>query len=111
MVLLENDSFLCELTKLFQKYRTTGSVYVTMKRYDGKVKPKPRPERLASNPVQPPAEYKCLLRAHAGNKKISTVINAKDVNKFQQAYVNLLKANIDGLKKKDKKKSTTKATQ
>uniref|UniRef100_A0A1E1XRV9 Signal recognition particle 14 kDa protein n=1 Tax=Amblyomma sculptum TaxID=1581419 RepID=A0A1E1XRV9_AMBSC len=111
MVLLENESFLSELTKLFQKYRTSGSVYITMKRYDGKTKPKPRPEKLTANPIQPPAEYKCLLRAHAGNNKISTVINAKDVNRFQLAYANLLKGNIDGLKKKDKKKSTAKATQ
>ncbi|KAH7972229.1 hypothetical protein HPB52_009764 [Rhipicephalus sanguineus] len=78
---------------------------------DGKTKPKPRPEKLAANPIQPPAEYKCLLRAHAGPNKISTVINAKDVNRFQLAYANLLKGNIDGLKKKDKKKSTAKATQ
>lgn len=111
MVLLENESFLSELTKLFQKYRSSGSVYITMKRYDGHVKPKPRPEKLAANPIQPPAEYKCLLRAHAGSKKIATVINAKDVNRFQLAYANLLKGNIDGLKKKDKKKSTAKATQ
>ncbi|KAH7942479.1 hypothetical protein HPB49_024520 [Dermacentor silvarum] len=111
MVLLENESFLSELTKLFQKYRSSGSVYITMKRYDGKTKPKPRQEKLAANPIQPPAEYKCLLRAHAGPNKISTVINAKDVNRFQLAYANLLKGNIDGLKKKDKKKSTAKATQ
>ncbi|KAH8027069.1 hypothetical protein HPB51_002014 [Rhipicephalus microplus] len=92
--------FLSELTKLFQKNRSSGSIYITMKRYDGKTKPKPRPEKLAANPIQPPAEYKCLLRAHAGSNKISTV-----------AYANLLKGNIDGLKKKDKKKSTAKATQ
>ncbi|KAG0421796.1 hypothetical protein HPB47_002335 [Ixodes persulcatus] len=79
--------------------------------YDGRVKPRPRAEKLAANPIQPPAEYKCLLRAHGGPKKISTVINAKDVNRFQLAYANLLKGNIDGLKKKDKKKSTAKATQ
>ncbi|XP_054927884.1 signal recognition particle 14 kDa protein isoform X1 [Dermacentor andersoni] len=83
MVLLENESFLSELTKLFQKYRSSGSVYITMKRYDGRTKPKPRQEKLAANPIQPPAEYKCLLRAHAGPNKISTVINAKDVNRFQ----------------------------
>ncbi|GFN94529.1 signal recognition particle 14 kda protein [Plakobranchus ocellatus] len=83
---------------------------MTMKRYDGWVKPKPR-----SGAVSEPAEYKCLVRATLGNKKISTVINHKDVTKFQMAYGNLLRANIDGLKKKDKKaargRKKTKATQ
>ncbi|GIY35859.1 signal recognition particle 14 kDa protein [Caerostris darwini] len=113
MVLLENESFLTELTRLFQKSRNSGSVYITMKRYDGRTKPKPRPSKLAANPLPPVSEYKCLIRAHLGNKKLSTIVNAKDVNKFQLAYANLLKGNMDGLKKKDKKKvgTSTKATQ
>ncbi|KAH3844302.1 signal recognition particle 14 kDa protein-like [Dreissena polymorpha] len=108
MVLLENDTFLTELTKMFQKSRTSGSVSLTMKRYDGHTKPKPRKGSLPE-----PSEYKCLVRAVCGNKKLSTVINQKDVNKFQMAYTNLLKGNMDGLKKRDKKsgKSKTKATQ
>ncbi|XP_025092957.1 signal recognition particle 14 kDa protein-like [Pomacea canaliculata] len=97
-MLLENDVFLLELTKLFQKAKSAGSVMLTMKRYDGRTKPRPRDGGLHE-----PNEYKCLLRATLGNKKISTVINHKDVTKFQMAYGNLLKANIDGLKKKDKK--------
>ncbi|GFT08955.1 signal recognition particle 14 kDa protein [Nephila pilipes] len=111
MVLLENEAFLSELTRLFQKSRNAGSLYITMKRYDGKIKPKPR--SLSENLIPPVSEYKCLIRAHLGNKKLSTVINAKDVNKFQLAYANLLKGNMDGLKKKDKKKvgTSTKATQ
>ncbi|XP_064421095.1 signal recognition particle 14 kDa protein isoform X2 [Latimeria chalumnae] len=98
MVLLENDQFLTELTRLFQKCRTTGSVYITLKKYDGRTKPVPRkglPENFE------PAD-KCLLRATDGKKKISTV-----------AYSNLLRAHMDGLKKKDKKNKgkKTKATQ
>ncbi|KAK2140136.1 hypothetical protein LSH36_1471g00000 [Paralvinella palmiformis] len=80
-----------------------------MKRYDGLTKPKPRKGR----PQPPePSEYKCLIRASLGNSKISTVINQKDVNKFHLAYANLIKGNMDGLKKKEKKgksKSKTKA--
>lgn len=41
-------------------------------------------------------------------------VNPKDVNKFHMAYTNVLKGNMDGLKKKDKKsaaKSKAKATQ
>lgn len=76
---------------------------------DGRTKPEPRKGNLPE-----PQEYKCLIRANLGNKKISTVINQKDVNKFQMAYANVLKGNMDGLKKKDKRsatKSKSKATQ
>ncbi|KAJ8309047.1 hypothetical protein KUTeg_013921 [Tegillarca granosa] len=41
-------------------------------------------------------------------------VDHKDVNRFQMAYSNLLKGNMDGLKKKDKKATTkgkSKATQ
>lgn len=108
MVLLENDTFLTELTKMFQKARNSGTVTLTMKRYDGRTKPKPRKGTIAD-----PTEYKCLVRASLGNKKLSTVISQKDVNKVQMAYCNLLKGNMDGLKKRDKKtgKSKVKATQ
>ncbi|CAL1542603.1 unnamed protein product [Lymnaea stagnalis] len=109
-MLLENDAFLTELTKLFLKGKTTGSVTMTMKRYDGRLKPKPRSGNLPE-----PNEYKCLVRASLGTKKLTTVINHKDVTKFQMAYGNLLKANMDGLKKKDKKaargRKKAKATQ
>ncbi|XP_064182262.1 signal recognition particle 14 kDa protein isoform X1 [Anguilla rostrata] len=142
MVLLENDSFLTELTRLFQKCRTTGSVYITLKKYDGRTKPTPR----KGNPETfEPVDNKCLIRASDGKKKISTVVSSKEVNKFQmivglsrvysclshnarwdrlqhppsipdqdkQAYSNLLRAHMDGLKKKDKKSKSkkTKATQ
>ena len=32
MVLLENDQFLTELTKMYERNRESGSVWVTMKR-------------------------------------------------------------------------------
>ncbi|ELT93540.1 hypothetical protein CAPTEDRAFT_223855 [Capitella teleta] len=78
---------------------------------DGRVKPKPRATATAakssvkSNKASQhtaDAEYRCLIRAVLGSKKISTVIAQKDVNKFQLAYCNLLKGNMDGLKKKEK---------
>ncbi|XP_072342242.1 signal recognition particle 14 kDa protein [Scyliorhinus torazame] len=110
MVLLESDSFLTELTRLFQKCRNSGSIYLTMKKYDGRTKPVPR----KGNPdTFDPADNKCLLRATDGKKKISFQISSKEVNRFQMAYSNLLRAHMDGLKKKDKKSKSkkTKATQ
>uniref|UniRef100_A0A452HEC8 Signal recognition particle 14 kDa protein n=1 Tax=Gopherus agassizii TaxID=38772 RepID=A0A452HEC8_9SAUR len=80
--------------------RTSGSVYITLKKYDGRTKPIPRKGHVEGFE---PADNKCLLRATDGKKKISTVVSSKEVNKFQMAYSNLLRANMDGLKKKDKK--------
>uniref|UniRef100_A0A8C6JHU4 Signal recognition particle 14 kDa protein n=2 Tax=Melopsittacus undulatus TaxID=13146 RepID=A0A8C6JHU4_MELUD len=110
MVLLESEQFLTELTRLFQKCRTSGSVFITLKKYDGRTKPVPRKGHVESFE---PADNKCLLRATDGKKKISTVVSSKEVNKFQMAYSNLLRANMDGLKKKDKKSKNkkSKATQ
>ncbi|KAF5890857.1 centrosomal protein, partial [Clarias magur] len=72
--------FLTELTRLFQKCRTSGSVVITLKKYDGRTKPVPRkghPETFE------PADNKCLIRASEGKKKISTVVSTKEVIKFQ----------------------------
>ncbi|XP_060826411.1 signal recognition particle 14 kDa protein [Bombus pascuorum] len=102
MVLLENDTFLVELTRLFDKSRLSGSVVLTIKRFNGHSKPVPREGRPA---LPTPTEFLCLVRATLRSKKISTVIHSKDVNKFQQAYWNLLKSNINGLKKLKKVKS------
>jgi signal recognition particle subunit SRP14 len=104
-MLLENDAFLSELTRLFQRSKSGKSIQLTMKKYDGRTKPKPR----AGRPQPPePSEHKCLIRVVLGNKKISTVVSQKDVNKFQLAYANVLKANMDGLKKKEKTKTKSK---
>uniref|UniRef100_A0AAQ4RXY3 Signal recognition particle 14 kDa protein n=1 Tax=Gasterosteus aculeatus aculeatus TaxID=481459 RepID=A0AAQ4RXY3_GASAC len=102
--------FLTELTRLFQKCRTSGSVVITLKKYDGRTKPTPRKGHAESFE---PVDNKCLVRASDGKKKISTVVTTKEVIKFQMAYSNLLRAHMDGLKKKDKKSKgkKTKATQ
>ncbi|XP_066996421.1 signal recognition particle 14 kDa protein [Anabrus simplex] len=108
MVLLDNELFLCQLTRMFQKSRKSGSVRVTMKRYDGRTKPKPCEGR---KPLPDSTEYTCLMRATLRNKKISTVVHAKDINKFQMAYMCLLRGYLDGLKKMKKPKTKSKATQ
>ncbi|XP_045465435.1 signal recognition particle 14 kDa protein [Harmonia axyridis] len=106
MVLLENDMFLTELTKLFQKARATGSVSMTFKRYDGINRPVPREGRP---PLPEPQEHMCLIRAKSGSKKLATIIKQKDINKFQVAYSNLIRGNLDGLKKLKKPKIKNKA--
>ncbi|XP_011844941.1 PREDICTED: signal recognition particle 14 kDa protein-like [Mandrillus leucophaeus] len=108
MVVLESEQFLMELTRLFQKCRTSGSVYITLKKYDGRTKPIPKKGTVEGFE---PADNKCLLRATDGKKKISTVVSSKEVSKFQMAHSNLLRANMDGLKKRDKKNKTKKTKQ
>jgi len=117
MVLLENDGFLSELTRMFARGREKGSIVLTMKKYDGRDKPKPRkakPTRaggaVASSSSESVNEYKCLLRAQLSSKKISTVVSSKDVNKFVLAYNSLLKGNMDGLKKREKSKEKKKSS-
>ncbi|KAJ8724009.1 hypothetical protein PYW07_007989 [Mythimna separata] len=107
MVLLGNDEFLVELTKLFQKARTAGSITMTMKRYDGRTKPEPRD----GTPVVKNPEYKCLVRAQSKSKKISTVVEQRDVETFSTAYSNLLKTSVNGLKRLKKPKKKAMATQ
>jgi signal recognition particle subunit SRP14 len=123
-MLLENDNFLLELTKLFQQQRVknSGSLSLTMKRHDGRTKPKAqltKKQRLEQKKSSTPTtsnlstthesvEYKCLVRATYGSKKLSTIVSSKDINRFQLAYSNLLKANMDTLKKKAKESKTTK---
>uniref|UniRef100_A0A8C9ITU7 Signal recognition particle 14 kDa protein n=1 Tax=Piliocolobus tephrosceles TaxID=591936 RepID=A0A8C9ITU7_9PRIM len=80
MVLLESEQFLTELTRLFQKCRTSGSLYITLKKYDGRTKPIPKKGTVEGFE---PADNKCLLRATDGKKKISTVVSSKEVSKFQ----------------------------
>jgi len=109
MVLVDNEVFLNQLSVLFSKTKIQGTVFITMKQYHGETKPKPR--NLKSTDPNPHAcgEPRCLFRATNGKKKFSTVVMHKDVNKFQQAYGTVLKANIDNLKKRDKAKKSKKA--
>jgi len=124
MVLLEGDQFISRLTLMFDKARSKGHVQLTMKRHDGKSKPaakpdekkttkkgketKPRSESTSSHHGDP--DYMCLIRANYRSEKISTVVHQRDVNKFQLAYCNLIKSNMDGLKRQ-KKAKLKKATQ
>ncbi|XP_026314859.1 signal recognition particle 14 kDa protein isoform X3 [Hyposmocoma kahamanoa] len=92
---------------MFQKARTSGSVTMTMKRYDGRTKPEPRDGK----PVIKNPQYKCLVRAQSRSKKISTVIEQTDVETFSTAYSNLLKTSVNGLKRLKKPKKKAMATQ
>eukprot|EP00741_Cyanophora_paradoxa_P007188 tig00001085_g6955.t1 len=99
-MLLEPDSFLNELTKLFTKCKTVGSVYITVKRFTGP--PSGRKDKQDKKGAVA-GEEKCLLRATDGKRiKLSTVIAHKDHVRFQMAFATILKVQMDALKKKEK---------
>ncbi len=92
MVVLDNDGFLTGLTKFFQNSKTSGSVFLTMKKCmvtvcivvvekcgiqsvdNGRTKPRPRKSKTGAGADHVVDENLCLLRASNGKKKISTVV-------------------------------------
>ena len=98
MVLLELDPFLT--SKLFERTKASGTVFLTMKRTNMK----PRSSKAPAKEE----DYKCLVRATVGKRTISTVVAGKDHAKFQQSYTTILKARMDGLKKREKQKKPAK---
>ncbi|KAL2636153.1 hypothetical protein R1flu_007632 [Riccia fluitans] len=100
MVLLDTDPFLNELTKLYENNRESGTVWVTLKRSTLKPQRKRKPEDTTD---AGDTQFRCLVRATDGKKKISAALTAKDHQRFQMAYATVLKAHMDSLKKRDKK--------
>ena len=99
MVLLDQDAFLTQLTKILEKSRSAGTIYVTFKRNVPGVKTAATatPEQLANTG--------CLVRAVGAKQKISCMITAKEHRGFMQSYGNILKVSLDSLKKREKKKN------
>lgn len=106
MVLLDADPFLNELTKLYEGTRESGTVWVTLKRSSLQSKGK-RKSNIDGSLVAE-SQFRCLVRATDGKKKISTLLSAKDHHRFQMAYATVLKAHMDTLKKREKKEKKDK---
>ena len=102
MVKSDPDGFLTQLTRILEKNRSGGTIYVTMKRYAGT-------EGKKGLPVEP-ADCRCLVRATNGKQKISTMLAAKDHRRFAQSYGNIMKVSLDALKKKERKRDKKKSS-
>ena len=64
-----------------------------------------RRHALTPPPPSPQAApYVCLVRAADSRRKIATAVPAKDAARFVESYGTILKAHMDGLKKKEKAK-------
>ncbi|KAK9287954.1 hypothetical protein L1049_016399 [Liquidambar formosana] len=84
---------------MFEQSTEKGSVWVTFKRSSMKSKVKRNKMATAGEPI----EYRCLVRATDGKKKISTSVGAKDHQRFQASYATVLKAHMTALKKRERK--------
>ncbi|EOD20134.1 hypothetical protein EMIHUDRAFT_59293, partial [Emiliania huxleyi CCMP1516] len=92
MVLHDADGFLTQLTRMLERSREKGAVYVTMKRCAfAPAAPAAGVARLS--PVDP-ADCRCLVRAVLGSTKAtaSTMVAAKDHRRFMKSYANIMKA-------------------
>jgi len=106
MKLLENNPFLSELEKLFDKSKTSGSVFITVKRYKPPVSKKKGETKKEETPDE---QFPCLVRATNGKKiKFSTLVNPHDLLRFQSNYMGVLKLKTV-LKKQKREKSKSKA--
>ncbi|KAK4798394.1 hypothetical protein SAY86_030720 [Trapa natans] len=106
MVLLQLDTFLNELTSMFEKSTEKGSIWVTLKQDVASLKSKAQRNKMRT--VGSSIKYRCLVRATDGKKTISTSVGTKDHQRFQASYATILKAHMTALKKrerKDKKKA------
>ncbi|KAK4433798.1 Signal recognition particle protein [Sesamum alatum] len=99
MVRLQPDPFLNELTNMFERTTEKGSVWVTLKHSSDKSKVQRNKMKTAGEKI----EYRCLIRATDGKKTISTMVGAKDHQRFQSSYATILKARMTALKKRERK--------
>jgi len=99
-VLMENDAFLTELTKLFERTRERGTVTCVMKIVkEGQNKPTPkgekRPEPTLEEVRAPGSGYGVLVRATDGKRKVSTFVKPEKAAKFSKSYKTIQLAYVE----------------
>mmetsp|Transcript_18831 Transcript_18831/g.28036 ORF Transcript_18831/g.28036 Transcript_18831/m.28036 type:complete len:133 (-) Transcript_18831:118-516(-) len=111
MVLLEEAAFLSRLADLYDANRTDGTVWVQMKRYQGRLASIRRKRFKRQVEAAKGEEPQCLVRARSLVKKVSKIsclVSAKDTVRFQLALGNVMRLHMDGLKRREKKKQDDK---
>mmetsp|Transcript_14840 Transcript_14840/g.27831 ORF Transcript_14840/g.27831 Transcript_14840/m.27831 type:complete len:148 (-) Transcript_14840:56-499(-) len=105
MVRLEESDFLTKLTELFGLNRA-GTVYISMKRFAGRLASLRRRKAKLMEEAAAKEEPRCLVRAHSNKKssKISCIVEAKDLLRFQLAVGNIMRQQMDGLKTRERSK-------
>ncbi|KAH9897688.1 signal recognition particle, SRP9/SRP14 subunit [Cubamyces lactineus] len=105
MQLVDNETFLKQLSALFESSAKSGSIWLTHKRLtreDGDV-------HMSSEDGS--AEFPCLVRVTDGkDTKFSTVVQPSDLDQFHAAYGSMLKSSMSAtLRKRDKKREKQRA--
>jgi len=107
MQLVDHDTFLKNLTALFELTKEHGSIWLTHKRLirDGEDAAMKHEEGTSDT-----REYPCLVRVTDGKStRFSTRVEPGELLKFQAHYGNLLKASMTTLRKRDKKREKLRA--
>lgn len=105
MVRLDETAFLAKLGDLYERTRNKGTVYLSMKRFQGRLAAVRRRNKQRQAEAAEGQEPQCIVRASTNDKKtkISTLITAANTVQFQLALGNILRLNMDGLKRPKKK--------
>ncbi|KAH7886359.1 signal recognition particle, SRP9/SRP14 subunit [Phlebopus sp. FC_14] len=116
MQLVDNDTFLKQLTALFESTKDKGTIWLTHKRltHDGQDAIMHEDEDNKGSKAQDTSnkEYPCIIRVTDGKKaKFSTHVTSADLIKFHFAYGSLLKSSFSTLRKRDKKREKQRAEQ
>merc|ERR1719424_431374 len=102
MTYLDESAFLVRLADLYAQNRNSGSVWMGMKRFAGRLAAVRRRKPLKQAEAAANEEPRCLVRARSNQKKskITTIIAQKDCVRFQMALANIMMLHMDGLKKR-----------
>merc|ERR550525_1050619 len=89
---------------MYQTSRESGSVYLNMKRYCGRLATMRRHKPALQAEAAASEEPRCIVRARTNDKKTkcATVVYNKDIVRFQLALGNILRLHLDGLKERKK---------
>ncbi|KAF8167186.1 signal recognition particle, SRP9/SRP14 subunit [Crassisporium funariophilum] len=102
MQLVDHDTFLKQLTALFESTKEHGTIWLTHKRltHDGEDAAMQHEDGSSDD-----REYMCLVRVTDGKStEFSTQVDSGNLLKFQAHYGSLLKASMTTLRKRDKKR-------
>ncbi|KAF9434420.1 hypothetical protein BGZ76_008052 [Entomortierella beljakovae] len=99
-MLVDNDKFLTRMAKAFEDSKTVKSIRAAEEAV----------EKVAGDTVMETddkdKEYATVVRLASGTKtKFSTLVQPHDLERFMVQYTNIIKINMDALKKKERKKA------
>merc|ERR1711934_554181 len=107
---IDEAQFLARLSEVYERTKGKGTVYLSMKRFQGRLVAVRRRNRQKQAEAAEGQEPQCIVRACTNDKKtkISTLISAADTVRFQMALGNIIRLNMESLKRPKRKKGERK---